>query len=51
MRTMMIVSGIDGFDPGDGWILLHIVSGRLRGSEYRRCRGVVCVEAEGKTKG
>ena len=22
----MIVSGVDGFDPGDGWILLHIAS-------------------------
>ena len=47
----MIVSGVDEFDAGDGWILLHIVSGRFRGSEYRRCRGVVCVEAEVKTKG
>jgi hypothetical protein len=45
MRTMMIVSGINGFDLGDRRILLHIISGRLRGSEYRRC-----VEAEAKTR-
>lgn len=32
---MTIASGIDGFDLGDGWILLPIVSGRLRGSDYR----------------
>jgi len=47
----MIVSGIDGFDLGDGRILLPTVSGRLRGSEYRRFCGVVYVEAEVKTKG
>jgi hypothetical protein len=43
MGAMTIAGGIDGFDLGDDWILLPVVSGRLRGSHYRRFCEVVFV--------